>query len=229
MVKPLLRNGAVVADLACQDFADLQNLHPVCVVQNAAKRHCASVRCVCRRLRLCGLFLSLLAEHQNPVPCHADNVGVVVFNHDLGGMRLSAYLRRNVEVRNILRVIYLAETRIDQLFAARPGRIIRVGNHLQFFGSIAPRDAEDSRDRNTLLAAGVRHCDALHILDDVSGAVHGNVAGLLTEELLCLGRRIRNGNRFCTSHRRNQFFPQNRGIITETFLMIGIHSNLLSL
>ena len=144
-------------------------------------------------------------------------------------MRLSAYLRRNVEVRNILRVIYLAETRIDQLFAARPGCIIRAGNHLQFLGSIAPRDAEDSRDCNALLAAGVRHRDALHILDDVSGAVHGNVAGLLTEELLCLGRRIRNGNRFCTSHRRNQFFPQNRGIITETFLMIGIHSNLLSL
>ena len=48
---------------------------------------------------------------------------MVVFNHDLGGMRLSAYLRRNVEVRNILRVVYLAETRIDQLFAARPGRM----------------------------------------------------------------------------------------------------------
>ena len=77
-----------------------------------------------------------------------------------------------------------------------------------------PRNRSGRRGRrNPAQSAGVRHDDALDVLDDVAGHLDKQTLRQRAEHGACLRRRVRDGDRFGTAHCGTQFLIQNGDIV----------------
>ena len=123
----------------------------------------------------------------------------------------------DIEVWNVLGERDVGERRVgEKLGRAFACRIVYRFQDFERVLGVAANRAKGGRGFKAVHAAGVGNGDALHVLDDVAGALEFKVLGLAAERLARDRSRVRHGNRLRASQRADELPVQDAAVLLVT-------------
>ena len=204
MGKALLGDSHVALDLPVQQLLYVGDIHRLGEVVDV--RH-GQQRAVGEAALVVGLHGQV--QKNFPVALHADNVGVVVGNADLGCAL--PLCQGNLDVKDQVAVQELHPDGVVLQIGAHLLLLLRrhLGDNLQQQLRLSGHYPGGGRRLDAVEPAGVGHHYALHVFDDVAAGLHHHLVGQFAQQLPGLGRAVGDGDGLGAPHGGHQLLLQN--------------------
>ena len=184
------------------------NFYGIRKVQNPLNTHEGSVRNVICLI----VFTNFLGKNNILSLLNQNDIGMIVYDSDSG--RVISLVNGNVDIKNQagIRKIHLDFRRLH-IFLNLLNLFRRNGsNDLELLIRLSGNNSCCNSRINPSHMPGIRHHNALYILNDIAACRKENSLRNIPQHFSCLCSRISNGNRLRTPHCREQFLFQNAHI-----------------